>query len=367
MAVTLEVSDDQRAELSRIVRSQTEPVRKVTQAKVVLALADGYSIRRIEREIGPTTKTVMEWRDLFVAHGVKGLGVIGEGRGRKPTIGVATIEAIVHDTLHTIPDDTSECWTTRTLAARHGVGKDIVAKVWRKRRLRPWRRATFKLSNDPRFEEKLIDIVGVYANPPEKAVVFCFDEKTQIQALDRTQPSLPMIPGRAGTLTHDYKRNGTIDLFAALNVTTGQIVHDLKPTHAGKDVLSFFKLLDVHVPAGVEVHVVLDNLSAHNAEPVRKWLAMPAQARWHLHFTPTSSSWLNLVECWFSVLTRKRLTNSAFKSVRELRTAIDTWIEHWNDNPTPFIWHKTADEILAAVNRARAALATVGTKSATHH
>ena len=211
MAVTLEMSDDQRAELSRIARSQTEPVRKVTQARVILALAGGSSLRQVERELGPTSKTILAWRDIFVARGVEGLGVIGRGRGRKPVIGADVLEAIVHDTLHTVPDDESECWSTRTLGVRHGVGKDIVAALWRKRRLRPWRRDTFKLSNDPNFEAKLVDVVGVYMDPPVNAAVFCFDEKTQIQALDRTQPSLPMIPGRAGTLTHDYKRHGTID------------------------------------------------------------------------------------------------------------------------------------------------------------
>lgn len=367
MAVTFEVTDTQRAELSRIARSQTEPVRKVRQAKVVLGLADGKSVRGVAREFGPTTTTVMQWRDLFMARGVEGLGVIGKGRGRKPVISAIVLEAIVHDTLHTVPDDESECWSTRTLGARHGVGKDIVAALWRKRRLRPWRRDIFKLSTDPRFEAKLVDVVGVYMDPPVNAAVFCFDEKTQIQALDRTQPSLPMIPGKAGTLTHDYRRHGTIDLFAALNMATGEIVHDLRNRHTGSDVLSFFKSLDAHVPRDLDVHVVLDNLSAHSAAPVRDWLAMPAQARWHLHFTPTSSSWLNLVECWFSVLTRKRLTNSAFRSVKELRIAIDTWIEHRNDNPTPFIWKRTTDEILASVDRARAALQTVTANSATDH
>ena len=367
MAVTFELSDVQRAELWRIARAQNEPARKVRQAEVLLALADGMSIRQVSREHGPTTMTVMAWRDSFVERGVASLGVIRSGRGRKPVFGADVIAAIVHDTLHTIPDDGSQCWSTRSLGARHGVGKDVVAKLWRARRLRPWKRATFKVSTDPNFEAKLVDVVGMYMNPPEHAAVFCFDEKTQIQALDRTQPSLPMIPGRNKTMTSDYKRNGTIDLFAALNVATGEIVHDLRPRHAGTDVLSFFRWLDAHVPRHLDVHVVLDNLSAHSAEPVREWLAKPAQKRWHLHFTPTSSSWLNLVECWFSVLTRKRLTNSAFKSVKELRLAIDTWIEHWNDEPKPFIWRKTADEILESVRHARTTLQTVITNSATDH
>ena len=367
MGVTRVLADDQRAELSRIVRSQREPVRKVRQARVILALQSGGSIRGVAKEIGVSPTTVSKWQADFAAGGLKTLGAIRRGRGRKPVISAHTIEAIVADTLHTVPDDESPCWSTRTLGARHGVGKDIVARVWRQRRLRPWRAETFKVSNDPNFEAKLVDVVGLYLNPPEHAAVFCFDEKTQIQALDRTQPSLPMIPGKAGTMTHDYKRNGTIDLFAALNIGTGEIVHDLKARHAGTDVLSFFKWLNANVPRHLDVHVILDNLSAHNAKEVRDWLALPAQKRWHLHRTPTSSSWLNLVECWFSVLTRRRLTNTAFKSVKELCDAIDLWIEHWNANPTPFIWKRTADEILASVNHARTTLQNVTVKSATDH
>ena len=344
-----------------------EPARKVRQAKVILALADGASIRSTAREFAVTAVTVTDWRNLFLAKGIAGLGVIAPGRGRKPLISQEVIEAIVTDTLKTVPDDDSPCWTTRTLAVRHDVGKDTVARVWKKRRLRPWKVDTFKLSTDPDFESKLVDIVALYMDPPDHAAVFCFDEKTQIQALDRTQPSLPMTKGRARTMTHDYKRNGVIDLFAALNVGTGEVLHTTRKTHAGKDILTFFKWIDAHVPRDLDVHVVLDNLSAHKSEPVRTWLALPAQARWHLHFTPTSSSWLNLVECWFSVLTRKRLTNTAFKSVKQLRDALDTWIEHWNDNPTPFIWHKTANEILASVRRARTALQTTILKTATDH
>ena len=361
------MSDDQRAELSRLSKGMNVPYRMVKQAKVILALAGGAPIRATAGDFGVATGTVTAWRDLFIAKGVDGLGVIGPGRGRKPMIEKSVIDAIVTDTTTTVPDDESICWTSRSLGERHGVGKDTVARVWKKRRLRPWKVDLFKLSTDPLFEDKLVDIVAMYMDPPDHAAVFCFDEKTQIQALDRTQPSLPMIPGKAGTLTHDYRRHGTIDLFAALNMATGEIVHDLRNRHTGSDVLSFFKSLDAHVPRDLDVHVVLDNLSAHSAAPVRDWLAMPAQARWHLHFTPTSSSWLNLVECWFSVLTRKRLTNSAFRSVKELRIAIDTWIEHRNDNPTPFIWKRTTDEILASVDRARAALQTVTANSATDH
>ena len=202
---------------------------------------------------------------------------------------------VVRVTLNERPDDTSTHWTTRTLADRFGIGKDSVAKIWRDHKLKPWKVDTFKLSNDPRFEEKLVDVVALYLDPPAKAVVFSFDEKTQCQALDRTQPSLPMVRGRAETRTHDYKRNGTTDLFAALNIATGEVITQCRKQHTAADVLAFFKKIDKSVPRRLDVHVVLDNLSAHKGPEVTEWLAHPRRARWHLHFTPTSSSWLNLV------------------------------------------------------------------------
>jgi len=295
------------------------------------------------------------------------VGTIAPGRGRKPSIPKETIDAIVEDTLQNVPDDGSTEWTTRSMAQRHGVGKDFVAQIWKARGLRPWRVDTFKLSKDPRFEEKLVDVVGLYVDPPERAVVFSFDEKTQIQALDRTQPSLPIKAGRGRTMTHDYKRNGTTDLFAALNVGTGEVITQTRKSHKGTDVLAFFKWIDLHTPRDLEIHVVLDNLSAHSAPPVKEWLARPAQRdRWHLHFTPTSSSWLNLVEGWFAQLTNKRLRRGVFTSVAELTDAIDQWVDHWNDDPQPFIWTKTANDIITKVKRGRTAL-DHQIKSATHH
>lgn len=359
----MEMSVEARGAVESLARSTSAPHRKVVQAKALLELADGASVRATARSIGSHPDTVTRWRDRFLVEGVDGIGVIAPGRGRKPEIPSATVEAIVHDTLHTVPDDGSVCWTTRSMAARHGVGKDTVARIWRARKLRPWEVDTFKLSNDPNFEAKLVDVVGLYLDPPERAVVFSFDEKTQVQALDRTQPSLPMKPGRARTMTHDYKRNGTVDLFAALNIATGEVLHDTRRRHAGADVLAFFKLIDLHVPRHLDVHVVLDNLSAHKSEPVRKWLAHPRRKRWHLHFTPTSASWLNMIEGWFSILTRRALTNSAFTSVAELTDRIDWWASHWNDDPQPFVWTKTVDDIMNKVKRARAVL----TESATHH
>ena len=366
MVQVVEMSGSDRSMLERLARSSSAPHRKVVQARALLALADGASVRSTAAVLGTYPNTVTRWRDRFVDSGVDGVGVIAPGRGRKPEIAAATIEAVIADTLHTIPDDGSTCWSTRTLGARHGVGKDTVQRIWKARKLRPWRVDTFKLSTDPDFEAKLVDVVGLYLDPPERAVVFSFDEKTQCQALDRTQPSLPIKPGRARTMTHDYKRNGTVDLFAAMNLATGEVLHDTRRRHAGGDVLAFFRWIDVHVERHLDVHVVLDNLSAHKSAPVREWLAHPKRARWHLHFTPTSASWLNLIEGWFSVLTRKALLNASFTSVGQLEQAIDLWASHWNDDPQPFVWTKTVDDIITKVKRGRATLDRV-TESATHH
>lgn len=360
MKVTAEV----RGELERLARSSVEPHRKVVQARALLRLADGVSVRATARELGTWPKTVMRWRDRFCAGGIGSVGVIGPGRGRRPGISSETVEAIVSDTLQARPEDGSTHWTTRSMARRHGVGKDTVARIWRARRLRPWLVDTFKLSADPHFEEKLVDVVGLYLDPPERAVVLCVDEKTQTQALERTQPSLPLRPGRAGTMTHDYRRHGTTDLFAALNVATGEVLTDCQPRHTHQEFLSFLKLINRHVPRDLDVHLVLDNLSVHKHEKVVTWLAHPGRKRFHLHFTPTSSSWLNLVEGWFRELTDKRLRRGSFTSLDQLIEAIGLWAAHWNDNPQPFIWHKTAAEILTKVRRGRTALTQV-TNSAT--
>ena len=224
-------------------------------------------------------------------------------------------------------------WTTRSMAAQVGVGKDTVAQIWADHELKPWKVDVFKLSNDPEFESKLVDVVGLYLDPPARAVVFSFDEKTQCQALDRTQPSLPMKPGRAATMTHDYKRHGTIDLFAAMNVGTGQVHTHLRKGHAATDVLAFFKQIDATVQRELAVHVILDNLSAHKTPEIRRVVGTGTAMRWHLHFTPTSSSWLNLVERWFKELTDKRLRRGVFTSVADLTEAITAWAEHWNNDP----------------------------------
>ena len=364
-APPLPMNDEQRRTLEKLARSTTAGHRKVIQAKALLLAADGVGTNEVARQCHTTNDSVRAWRRRFESEGVEGIGRIAPGRGRRSWLPKGTVAAVVHDTLHERPDDGSTHWTTRLMAERFGIGKDTVARIWRDHNLRPWKVATFKVSTDPRFEEKLVDVVGLYLNPPERAVVFSFDEKTQVQALDRTQPSLPMTPGRSGTQTHDYKRHGTTDLFAALNVTIGEVLFDTKKHHTAKDVLSFFKLIDLHVPHDLDIHVVLDNLSAHKAPPVAKWLAHPKRDRWHLHFTPTSSSWLNLVEGWFSLLTERRLRRGTFSSVDHLIEAIETWAEHWNDDPKPFVWHKPAQEIIQRVRRGRASLTRV--KSATDH
>ena len=364
-APPLLLSDAQRAELEAMVRSTSLTHRAVRQAEGLLWAADGVPNEEIGRRVGVSANTVRAWRASWAKQGAAGVGVIAKGRGRKPWLAEGTVAEVVRVTLTEVPDDTSTHWTTRTLAKRMGIGKDSVAKIWRDHKLKPWKVDTFKLSNDPLFEDKLVDVVALYLNPPAKAVVFSFDEKTQCQALDRTQPSLPMKPGRAGTMTHDYKRNGTTDLFAALNVATGEVIYATKPRHRAKEVLAFFKFIDAHVPRHLEVQVVLDNLSAHKAPEITEWLAHPKRARWHLHFTPTSSSWLNLVEGWFHLLTERRLRRGTFSSVDELIEGIGLWAEHWNDDPKPFVWQKTANEIIAKVRRGRTALTEA--KSATHH
>ena len=343
--------------------STSLPHRQVVQARGLLWASDGMANEEIARRCGVDSDTVRRWRSRFAEHGTGGVGRIAKGRGRKSSLGPGVVEEVLRLTHKELPADGSTQWSTRTLAARVGIGKDAVAKIWADHNLKPWRVETFKVSNDPHFEDKLVDVVGLYVNPPARAVVFSFDEKTQCQALDRTQPSLPIKPGRAGTMTHDYKRNGTIDLFAAMNLATGEVLTDLRKGHTGADVLRFFKQIDASVPRGLGVHVVLDNLSAHSTPEIAKWLAHKDRRRWHLHYTPTSSSWLNLIERWFKELTDKRLRRGTFTSVADLTAAITTWAQHWNADPKPFIWKASAEDIIAKVQRGRTTLHQIKTQT----
>jgi len=364
-APRLLISDVQRAELEAIAASPSLAHRAVRQAQGLLLAAEGVPNEEIGRRVGVSANTVRAWRASFARRGVDGVGVVAKGRGRKSWLPEGTVAEVVRLTTKERPDDTSTHWSTRTLAKKMGIGKDSVAKIWADHELKPWKVDTFKISNDPYFEEKLVDVVGLYLDPPEAAVVFSYDEKTQCQALDRTQPSLPMVRGRAGTMTHDYKRNGKTDLFAALNIATGEVMTECRPHHTALDVLAFFKKIDRSVPRRLDIHVVLDNLSAHKAPEITEWLAHPRRARWHLHFIPTSSSWLNLIERWFKELTDRRLRRGTFSSVDALIEAIETWVAHRNADPTPFEWHAAAAEILEKVRRGRKTLSQV--KSATRH
>jgi transposase len=363
VAAALAVTDEQRAELARMAASSVLPHRQVVQAQALLWAAEGLANEETARRSGVDSDAVRRWRKRFEDKGIDGVGTIAKGRGRKPWLPPNTVERVLGATRSDRPPGGATHWTTRSMAAHVGVGKDTVAQIWADHGLQPWRVDTFKISNDPEFEAKLVDVVGLYLEPPARGVVFAFDEKTQCQALDRTQPSLPMKRGRAGTMTHDYKRHGTIDLFAAMNIGTGEVLTHLRKRHAGADVLAFFKQIDASVPADLDVHVILDNLSAHTAPEVKTWLAHKDRRRWHLHFTPTSSSWLNLVERWFKELTDKRLRRGVFTSVTELTEAITVWAEHWNTDPKAFIWKATAEQIIAKVSRGRETLHQIKTQT----
>lgn len=350
------ISPGQREALEVLARSGTAPFREVRRAQALLMAADGLPNVQIAAAVGVTAVTVRAWRTRFAEEGLAKFAQVREGRGRKPSIPAETVDEIVRVTLHETPPGATH-WSTRTMAARVGVSRDTVHRVWRARGLQPHRVETFKLSNDPRFEEKLVDVVGLYLNPPDKAVVLCLDEKSQVQALDRTQPSLPMKKGRAGTMTHDYKRHGTTTLFAALDVLTGAVIGQCLPRHRHDEFLVFLRRIQREVPRGLQVHLILDNYATHSHPDVQAWLAK--HPRFHLHFTPTSSSWLNLVERWFRNLTDKRLRRGSFNSVADLIAAIEEYLTIHNEDPKPFVWTATSDSILAKVRRGRVALEEV--------
>jgi transposase len=354
-APALAISDADRQILKRVARSQTAAHREVLRARVLLDAGDGVGNRTIAARHAVSAMTVRAWRDAFAADGLKGWGKVAAGRGRKPSISDEKIAEIVRLTTKTKPEGATH-WSTRTMAAKVGVSHATVARVWKDLGLKPHLVDTFKVSNDPRFEEKVIDVVGLYLNPPDKAIVLCMDEKSQIQALDRTQASLPMVKGRAATMTHDYKRNGTTTLFAALDVLTGTVIGQCLPRHRHEEFLTFLKTIDREVPDGLQIHLILDNYATHKHVNVKNWLAK--HPRFHLHFTPTSSSWLNQVERWFRDLTEKNLRRGIFKSVPDLIDSIEDYLRVSNNNPKPYVWTATAQSILAKVARARTSLDT---------
>jgi len=350
------VTEPQRAVLEKLSRSQTAAHRDVQRAKALLMASDGFATTRAAREIGVSPATVTRWREDFERDGLKASVKVRPGRGRKPSISAEKVQEIVHATLHETPPGETH-WSCRSMARAHGVSHATVQKIWAARGIKPHRVETFKLSKDPRFEEKLADVVGLYLNPPERAIVLSMDEKSQIQALDRTQPSLPMKPGRAGTMTHDYKRNGTTTLFAALDVLSGSVIGQCLPRHRHSEFLTFLRTIDRTVPKRLQIHLILDNYATHTHPNVNAWLEK--HPRFHLHFTPTSSSWLNLIESFFAQLTNKAIRRGTFASVPDLIAAIDAYLTANNTNPTPFTWTKTADQIIEKVQRGRATLNTI--------
>ena len=322
----------------------------------MLACAEGDRTQaEIAAELGCNPVTVSKWRNRFATDRLDGL-TDAPRPGAARSIGDDVIEAIVVETLETAPPDATH-WSTRSLAAKHGISHQTVAEIWRAFGLKPWRQDSFKVSPDPDLVEKIRDLVALYMNPPVAAAVFALDEKPQIQALDRTAPTLPMLPTTPQRATHDYERNGTCDLFAALNMATGSVITDIRKSHNSAEFIAFLNKVNRQVPKDLAVHVILDNLSTHKTPAVHAWLLR--HRRFHFHFTPTYGSWMNMVERWFSALTTKKLQRSAHRNVKELATDIEGWVANWNENPTPFVWHKTAEQILeriagycAAVNEA---------------
>lgn len=352
-AVTISLSDAEQATLTAWARSRTVPVRLAARAKIVLLAATGRSNLEIAAALGIERTIVGRWRNRFAAARLGGIERERPGRGRKATKRKHWTRTIVEVTLHTTPKDATH-WSVRTLAKHLGVDKSLVQRVWRAHGLAPHRVRTFKLSRDKRFVEKLLDVVGLYLRPPEHALVLSVDEKCQIQALDRTQPSLPLRKGRCGTMTHDYKRNGTTTLFAALEMASGRLIGQCMKRHRHQEWLKFLKLIDAQTPAELDLHLIADNYSTHKHPNVQKWLAR--HPRFHMHFIPTSSSWLNLVERWFREITTKRIRRGSFRNVDALVQAIHDFIDAHNDDPRPFVWTADLKDILPKIMRAHEAL-----------
>lgn len=341
-AAVVELSGEERAELERVVRAPTSPQREVTRARVVLAAAAGESNRQIAARLGMSELAVGRWRTKFAHEGVAGLADRPRS-GRPRTIDDQTVQRVLAKTLEPPPAGESH-WSVRRLAQETGLAPATVHRIWRAHRLQPHRTRTFKYSRDPELQAKVIDIVGLYLNPPQGALVLCVDEKTQIQALDRTQPILPLRPGLPEGRTHDYRRHGTTSLYAALEIATGQVLTDCQPRHRAEEFLRFLRRIVRAYPHG-ELHLVIDNSSTHTTREVNAWLAR--HRRVHFHFTPKGASWMNLVESWFSILTRRSVRRGSYTSVPDLIDAINQFVATYNRHAQPFVWTKTATDVLA--------------------
>ena len=346
----LSITEEQRETLRAWIAARKSPQKVVFRSRIVMLAASGVSNNRIAQELKTSRPTVILWRNRFLEGGPTALTEDAPGRGRPVQLTTAKVKKIVEATLHTTPKAATH-WSVRTMANAHGVSPATVQRIWDANGLQPHRTRTFKLSKDKQFVEKLNDVVGLYLNPPNKALVLCVDEKSQIQALERSQPGLPLKKGRCGTITHDYKRHGTTTLFAALNVLDGTVIGECMPRHRHQEYLKFLRKLDRELPNSLQLHLVVDNYSAHKHDHVTAWLTK--HPRFHIHYTPTSSSWLNLVERWFRELTQKRLRRGNFTGVKELITTIEEYLAQNNKQPKPFVWTATAQQIIDKVNRCK--------------
>jgi len=349
----LSLSETDQRQLQEWASAHGTPQQVALRCRIVLAAAAGQSDNSIAQQYQVNRKTVMLWRTRLAQQGLPSLWEIAPGRGRKPSYGPEKVQSIIDTTLQSKPRGRTQ-WSCRSLAQHMGVSKSTVNNIWRSHNLKPHRGKTFKLSRDPHFLEKLTDVVGLYLNPPEKAMVLCVDEKSQIQALDRTQPGLPMKKGRCGTMTHDYKRNGTTTLFAALELAQGKVVGECYQRHRHQEFLKFLRRLNEEFPGPVPLHLVMDNYGTHNQPEVRAWLKK--HARFRFHFVPTSSSWLNLVERWFAELSRQCIRRGAFGSVEDLKAAISEFLATWNEEPKPLVWTATVESIMEKLSRCRQTL-----------
>jgi len=352
-ATLVTLSESDRLELERWVSAHRTPQQVAQRCRIVLAAANGQQDKAIAKRLQINYKTAALWRQRFYQEGPDCLWEVAAGRGRKPQLPPKKIEEIINATLQTRPRGATH-WSCRTMAEKQGVSKATVSRIWQSHNIQPHRTKSFKLSRDPRFLEKLTDVVGLYLNPPEKALVLCVDEKSQIQALDRTQPGLPLKKGRLGTMTHDYKRNGTTTLFAALELAHGKVIGQCYARHRHQEFLKFLKRLDAEFPVEIQLHMVMDNYGTHKHPKVRGWLQR--HPRFVPHFIPTSSSWLNLVERWFGELTGKRIRRGVFVSVGDLTAAIEEYLAAWNTNPKPFVWTATVESIVEKLARCKQTL-----------